>query len=156
MQPAVRKLTDSTPKHLPIKVEFKNAQTDNFIKDFEIVVTNTGKKPIYGLRFSVIFTTIKVDGIPAGPSFYYGRQELSLLDNRAQSDDVPIKPDEVVIIKAKKSQIDGWTVAKAKYSRPEPDDVLIRFQSLSFGDGSGFWSMGGTPYPNPADFAKLK
>lgn len=154
--PVVRKLSDTTPKHLPIKVEFKNAQTDNFIEDFEIVVTNTGKKPIYGLRFSVIFSSIKVDGMPVGPSFYYGRHELSLLDNRAQPDDVPIKPGEIVIIKAQQSQIDGWRAAKSKHNRPEPDDVLIRFQSLSFGDGTGFWASDGLAYPDPRDSVKSK
>jgi hypothetical protein len=54
-----RQLEDATPKHVPIKVKikkekeeaFKDLKNEQWLKELELEVTNTGNKPIYFLVF---------------------------------------------------------------------------------------------------------
>ena len=41
------------PKNVPIKVEFKNYESTNWVHNLEIIVTNSGKKPIHFLFLSL-------------------------------------------------------------------------------------------------------
>src|ERR1041384_6926708 len=62
-----REIEDRIPKHLPIKVTMKNLEkvkdlkNDNWARDVEIEVMNTGTKPIYYLRLTLYFVDIKLD-----------------------------------------------------------------------------------------------
>src|SRR5687768_16196681 len=57
-----REIEDKIPKHLPIKVKFKkdkedkikDIDNDQWVRDFELEVTNTSEKPIYFLNMWVL------------------------------------------------------------------------------------------------------
>jgi hypothetical protein len=73
-----RKIGVGIPKHLPLKFEVKNLNSERWVYDLEINVTNTSTKPIYFLDF---FITVpgyinKSTGNKLGFWFRYGRIEL--------------------------------------------------------------------------------
>src|ERR1044072_3920667 len=51
-----REVEDKIPKHLPIKIKvkkgekLKDSENDEWLRDVEVEVTNTGTKPIYFLE----------------------------------------------------------------------------------------------------------
>ena len=72
-----RKIGVGIPKHLPLKFEVKNLNSERWVYDLEINVTNTSAKPIYFLDF---FITVpgyinKSTGNKLGLWFRYGRIE---------------------------------------------------------------------------------
>ena len=45
-------IENKIPKNVPIKIEFEHQDSEDWARDLEIKVTNTGKKPIYFYCFS--------------------------------------------------------------------------------------------------------
>jgi len=153
-----RELEDKIPKHLPIKVKIKkekekavkDLQNDKWLRDFELEVTNIGDKPIYFLYFVVTLDDITApDGTEMAFPLMYGRAELGSIEKKAESDDLPIKPGETYVFKAYDGNVRGWELFRRDYNKPQPKKLILEFQVLSFGDGTGFDSTGGTPYPQP-------
>lgn len=139
------------PSHLPIEVEVKNFDKEDWMKELEIKVTNMGDKPIYFLGFVLRFPDVKAkNNVPVVMYLRYGRGELIDPENKATSEDVPIKKGESCVIKISESQISGWNVNRAaSVSSHQMRSIYLRFQMLNFGDGTGYYGIDGFQYPRP-------
>ena len=140
-----RKIGIGIPKHLPLKFEVRNLNSDRWVYDLEIDVTNTSTKPIYFLDF---FMTIpgyksKLTGNQLGFWFRYGRIELVSFAEPLRPDDVPIAPGETHTFKIAEGLAKGWEDQSKREGRPEPKLLNLQFSGLNFGDGTGFESTAG-------------
>ena len=60
-----REVEDRIPAHLPVKFKVRNPEkakdlkNEDWLRDIEIEVKNTGTKPIYFLRFSLFFIDVQ-------------------------------------------------------------------------------------------------
>jgi hypothetical protein len=148
-----REFENRVPAHLPIKVKVKNPEkandleNDNWLRDLEIEVKNTGDKPIYYLRLILFFIDVKRD---SGQGIVYplqfGRGELIDIANHATPEDEAIKPGETYIFKLPEDNVKGWNWYRTKVEKkPHPKKIGIRFSLLNYGDGTGFVTTGGLP-----------
>jgi hypothetical protein len=151
-----RELEDNIPKHLPIKVKVKNMEkvkdlnNDQWMHDVEIEVRNTGDKPIYYLRLSLYFVDVKLEsGDQLGFSINYGNPHLIDFDKRATPQDTALQPGETYVYQFSKRWAGRWEKFKVKRQLPHPKKIGLRFEVLSYGDGTGFMTTGGLPVPNP-------
>ena len=151
-----REVDDKIPKHLPLKVKlrsekekaFKDLKNENWTRDFELEVTNTSDKPIYCLELVLVYPEILSDsGFKIGVSLRYGRPDFIEFDTRPITTDVPIQPRETFTFHIPEQHQQAWREHKARRNWPDPKRVEINFVHLSFGDGTGFTSRGGTPFP---------
>jgi hypothetical protein len=156
-----RVLDDQVPKHLPIKVKirkekeqaFKDLNNEKWVRDFELEVTNTGDKPIYYLSLLIIMPEIT---IPNGTeemafSLHFGKRELHDIETKARPEDISIKPGETYVFSLPDSQIVGWERFRQREHKPDAKKLILHFQLLSFGDGTGFWGNDGMAVPHPPD-----
>jgi hypothetical protein len=160
-----RELKDTIPKHLPIKVKikkekekaFKDLKNEKWLRDFELEVTNTGDKPIYLLHMLLILPEITApymivpDGNKMGFSLHYGRRELIDIETKAGPDDVPIKPGETYVFRFSDLTVQSWERFRQRENKPDAKKLILHFQVLSFGDGTGFVGTDGIPIPNPSN-----
>jgi len=142
-----RKIGIGIPKHLPLKFEIRNLNSDRWVYDLEIEVTNTSTKPIYYLDF---FITIpgyksKITGNKLGFWFRYGRIQLVDFAEPLLPDDIPIAPGGKHTFKILESNAKGWEETSKREGRPEPKVFNLQFQGLNFGDGTGFVTTAGEP-----------
>lgn len=150
-----RELEDKIPKHLPLKIKVKNSEkvkdlnNDQWMHDIEIEVQNTGDKPIYYLRLSLYFVDVKLEsGAQLGFPIDYGNPQFVDFEKRATSQDVPLRPGETYVYQFSKRWAGRWEKFKVKRQLPHPKKIGLQFEVLSYGDGTGFASTGGTPVPN--------
>ncbi len=153
-----RSLEDKIPKHLPLKIKikadkehaFKDVDNPEWAKNFELEVTNTGTKPIYAL---VLVVRLPETGIDNGKIVFplnYGRIGFSMYQDvleTAKPEDVPIKPGEIFVFRLNEGNLRAFARFQARLGWPNPTKFLIRFQELNFGDGTGFRSGEGEPWP---------
>jgi hypothetical protein len=142
-----RKIGIGIPKHLPLKFEIRNLNSDRWVFDLEIDVTNTSTKPIYYLDFFITMPGYrnKTTGNKLGFWFRYGRIELVDFAEPLLPDDVPIAPGEKHTFKILESNAKGWDEQSKREGRPEPKVLNLQFQGLNFGDGTGFVTTAGEP-----------
>lgn len=157
---ARRNLEFWVPKHLPISVHLKpdkeksftDLKNDKWVHDFEIEVKNTGKKPIYYLRFSLLPDLGVIEG-GVGLLVEYGRSELVYPDEPAIATDIPIQPNETKVLKILDMDLEGWDHFRELEHWPEqksrPKKATLYFEMLNFGDGTGFSDADETPYSVP-------
>ncbi|PYS46835.1 MAG: hypothetical protein DMF68_17850 [Acidobacteria bacterium] len=152
-------LEDTIPKHLPIKVKikkekeqaFKDLKNEKWMRDFEIEVTNTGDKPIYFLNLSIVMPEIT---LPYGTdlmgfSLSFGRRERFYIETKAEPDDPSIKPGETIVLKLTDTEVQDWERFWKKENKPNAKRLILHFELLSFGDGTGFWREDGMAVPHP-------
>jgi hypothetical protein len=159
-----RELEINIPKHLPIKVRmkeekekaFKDLKNEKWVRDFELEVTNTGDKPIYLL--SLIIITEITSPYQIGPienkmgfSMLYGRSELGDIETKAAPDDIPIKPGETYVFRFPDREQLDWDRFRKRENKPDAKKLILHFQILSFGDGTGFWGNDGMAVPHGPD-----
>jgi hypothetical protein len=154
-----RELEDKIPKHLPIKVKikkekekaFKDLKNEKWIRDFELEVTNTGDKPIYFLDLTVVLPEITApNGYTVMFGLHYGRIALGDIKTKAEPNDVPINPGETHVFSLTHKQ-EAWEVFKSKKNWQQPRKLRVKFQIMSFGDGTGFWGNEGMAVPHASD-----
>lgn len=163
LQEDERKLEDSIPKHVPIKIKikkekeagFKDLKNERWARDFELEITNTGSKPIYFLYLYVVTDVKAAAGFRIVFPLTYGRAELGDIKTKPEPTDVPIKPGETVSLTIHSGQLDAWDVARKKENRPFPKHLQVTFQILSFGDATGYFGTDASPIPNTAPEEKL-
>jgi len=144
------------PEHLPIKVkikrekekEFRDLNNDNWARDLELEVKNTGEKPIYFLWFALEIPEAKIATSHQSFSIMYGRLELADLKNRPTAEDVPIEPGETKVLTIEDAGLRGWDSARSHGLVPRIDGARLIIQYLSFGDGTGFFGTTGAPRSN--------
>ncbi len=144
-------IEDQIPPRVPIDVEIKNLKGDSFLRDVEIKVTNTAKKPIYFLELSIVLPdNLSPAGYPIGFPLRYGRPELIKFENPLEPDDVPLLPGDSFMFKIPERNLEGFErlVAKGKITQAEVKRVYLVFVQLNFGDKTGFSTTSGSPEPN--------
>lgn len=153
-----RELEDRIPKHLPIKVKIKkekekavkDLKNEKWVRDFQLEITNTGNKPIYFLSFLLDLPGITApDGRGMAFSIHYGRSRLGDIGNKAEPDDVPIQPGDTYIFSFPDSKQLSWEGWLKREKKPDAKKLILLFQILSFGDGTGFWGNEGLSVPRP-------
>lgn len=153
-----RELEDKIPKHLPIKVKlrkekekgFKDLKNEKWIRDFQLEITNTGNKPIYFLSLVLDLPEITApDGLGMAFSIHYGRSELGRIEPKAGPDDIPIKPGETYVFSFPDSKQLSWEGFRKRENKPDPKKLILLFQIMSFGDGTGFVGTNGMAVPRP-------
>ena len=147
-----RRIEDLIPKHVPIKIKikkekeagFKDLNNEKWAREFELEVTNTGTKPIYSLYFHVETDVTSARGSRVMFPLHYGRDELGDVRTKAEPTDVPIKPGESVSLDIHPGILNAWDYYRKKENRPLPKRLEVKFQFLSFGDGTGYVGTGAT------------
>lgn len=150
-----RQLEISIPRHVPLRIKveegkeqgFKDLNNENWARDFELEVTNIGTKPIYSMAFIVFLDVKAAEGFRIETHVSYGRVELSDHRVRAMADDIPIEPGDSWSLKIDPGQVGVWARKRQEEGRLLPKKVQVRFQNLSFGDGTGLMGPAGTPVP---------
>ncbi len=136
-------------------LKVKDLKNKKWLRDLEIEVTNTGDKPIYHFAFLVDMPeVISPLGSPYGYPIAYGRLRLHDLEERALPEDVPLKPGESCILKVPEQDVAGWESSKANDHAFDPIKVRLIFVGLNFGDGTGFSTTEGKPYPQESRFLR--
>jgi len=158
-KPVSRRLFENrVPEHLPIKVKikrekeklFRDLNNEKWARDLEIEVQNIGTKPIYSLGFMLEVPEAKIADSNQAFVIVYGRVELANLNSRPTSEDVPINPGETKVLKIDDVGIQGWDQARGAGLVPRQiHGARLVFQSLSFGDGTGFEGSTGSPRSKP-------
>jgi hypothetical protein len=157
-QASEREFVDKLPKHLPIKVKIKKEKekavkdlnNEKWPRDLELEITNTGEKPIYFLQMSLIMPDVTVqDGTPISFSIFYGptTKKRGPIDFQASPEDVPINPGETYVFRIPKFNVESWERAQQRENRPDAKRLILDFQILSFGDGTGFAGTTGVAMP---------
>lgn len=151
-----RQLDNRVPGHLPIKVKIKKEKEEGFqdpknehwIGDFELEVKNTGDRPIYALSVAWMLEEVTMpDGNHYGSIFRYGRSEfITNPAERPKPADVPIQPGETYVFRLSTRGVEGWESWARDNHLPHPGRVLVFFDWLSFGDGTGWESPDGRPF----------
>lgn len=148
-----RVFENKIPAHIPIKIKikkekeksFKDLKNEKWLREFELEVTNTGDRPIYFLSITM-GTNVKVEtGLEMAYPLWYGRAQLGDIVTKATSDDVPISPGETIILQV--GEVPLWEQGVREGRWPESTKFTADFQSLSFGDGTGYF--GTKLYPPP-------
>ena len=153
----VRAIENRVPKHIPIKLKMKKEKekavrdlsNEKWPRDFELEITNTGTKPIYFLQMSLIMPGVTAqDGTPISFSIYYGTTRKSgRIDFQASPEDVPLQPGETYVFRIPKFNVESWERAQQRENRPDAKRLVLDFQLLSFGDGTGFAGTNGVAMP---------
>jgi len=145
-----RIIEDQIPQGVPIEVEISNLKTDSLLRDIEIKVTNTAKKPIYFLQLGIVLpNNLSPDGYPIDFPLTYGRPELIKFENSLEPNDTPILPGERFVFKIAETNLVAFEgfVAEGKITQTEIKRVYLMFRHLNFGDKTGFSGDGSAvPY----------
>ena len=138
------------PKKVPLKIELKNHDSENWVHDLEIVVTNTSTKPIYFIFLCLVLDVKAQDGNNYGFPFFFGNGDLyGKVDMEAKPNDASIAPGEVYTFRIEEKLGDAWDYRKTDpltapfYVEPRKGELELGW--LSYGDGSGFQG-GGSPF----------
>ena len=151
-----RKLENLIPKHVPLAVkirkekekEFKDLNNENWARDFELEVTNTGEKPIYEFYLTLVLDVTDASGQNVIAPVYYGRTKLGDHRIRATPQDIPLRAGESVILKIHPGQIQAWDIKHRDEGRQHPKKIQIKMDGLSFGDGTGYMGNDGILVPH--------
>ena len=158
-----RELEDQIPKHLPIKVKlraerekaFKDMKNKYWTREVEIEVKNTGTRPIYYLVLLLELPEVRVAEGHTLFDLRYGNKKFMNFAAGAQAGDSSLKPGETTVLKIP-DKLMGWEDSPWARNSPEPKRFMLRFQELSFGDGTGFRRTDGVPWPEPDDRPALR
>jgi hypothetical protein len=146
-------LEDTIPKHVPIKIRikreketaFKDLKNERWARDFELEVTNTGNKPIYTLSLLLVTDLKAAAGFRIVAPLVYGK--LGKMTDKAEPNDIPIKPGETYIFKIHSGQLNAWDKIQLKERRAHPKKIEVKFEGLNFGDGTGLVGEDGEAIP---------
>jgi len=128
-------------------VEVNNLNAADFPLSLEIVVKNVSAKNIYGVNLFIKFPDSNINGLNLGYSLNYGDKRLHDYRNRATPDEDFIPPGKTGIIKMARNKAASFIYAVEKGDIPLSStyNVRIDFQTLNFGDGTGYFCK--EPYP---------
>src|ERR1041385_9099211 len=141
-------------KHVPLDVKiskekeknWKDLKNENWAKDFELEVSNTGDKPIYFFYLLTFFDVPTDSGSELIAPIHYGRPEIGNVGVKATAEDVPIKPGESKLLKINPNILLSWEKGRREKGWRLPTKVRIKLEGLSFGDGTGLMLDEGVPY----------
>jgi hypothetical protein len=149
---------------MPVAVkEVRNLQKgeDEWFRDLEIEVENISDKPIYFNSLGIEFPDIPApqpetradETTPSrsttGVGMRFGALRLGDVRNLATADDTPLKPGEAHVFKVPDGFVQGFESMK-KNGKVPPDgskNIVIEFNTISFGDGTGYIAGERREYP---------
>jgi len=154
---AERQVENTIAKHVPLNVKlteekeknWKNLKNENWARDFEVEVTNTGDKPIYSFGFILYFDVPNNDQDNFRADILYGRPEISRIGSQPTADDVPLKPGESKIFTLQPLDVSWLEKGRREKEWRLPTKVKIKVAGLNFGDGTGFVLDQPVPLPKP-------
>ena len=124
---------------IPLKFHVKNLNSKRWAHDLEVEVTNTSNRPMYFFDFFVTLPEVKGStGHTIGFWMHYGRGKLVDFSTPLEKDDVPLLPGEKYTFKISEGHAKAWDRMREKEGMSEPTRILIEFQSVNFGDGTGY------------------
>ncbi len=142
-----RKYKVMTFKGMPVAVEeIRNLQKEkDWFRDLEIVVKNISNKPIYYMSFTIVFPDVPPPadapaGTTVGVILRFGNRDLQDLRNLAGPEDDSIKPGETHVFTIDKGHAEGFENRQMRQNLPPEatKNFYLRFDTFSFGDGTGF------------------
>lgn len=145
------------PKGILELVAVNNLQSEEFPKGFGLVVKNISDKPIYFLKFTILFPYSKPFLQNVGSmSFYYGPHRLVSFDNRVELGDTPLNPGETHTFTVDEQRARNFFAHLTPTFRANLREQGINYLKLSaqvvnFGDGTGY--LAGSPYPVVRDIS---
>lgn len=145
-------IENKLPKIVPVEVEFKNYDKENWWHDLEIKVTNTGKKPIYYLWLILSLDVADEEGNLRAVSLKFGdikRFGSTTNGEVASESDSAILPKESYTFKVGDNFVKGWDLRKKRGTFVEPSIGELEHGLTNFGDGTGI-EPGGTPWRSPS------
>ena len=164
-QATKRSFENKIPPHVPLTVKIKKDKEEkaldlknkNWFRDIEIEVTNTSDKPIYFLSIDVIMPDVTTEsGVMMSFPLRYGRMDFYDHNTKPLPDDIFIHPHATYIFSFEEDNKVGWEAWRARNQKPDPQKLILTFNHLNFGDGTGFTSLDAMPFPfkkNPAEVA---
>ena len=126
---------------------WKNLKNENWARDFEVEVTNTGDKPIYTFGFILYFDVPNDNQDYFRADIVYGRSEISRIGSKPTADDIPLKPGESRILTLQPLDVSWLERGRREKGWRLPTKVKIKVAGLNFGDGTGF--VLDQPVPRP-------
>ena len=130
----------------------RNITSENWLQDLEIEIENRSSKPLYFLEIILSFPDIPrrpVDGAMRGQiiSLTHGDVRLMNKNEYATLEDVPIKPNQKLILRIPESKWKGFesVLNELNISKSSIKKIGIRVNMGSYGDGIGF-RIGGVPF----------
>ena len=154
-QGRAREVTVALPARLPLKAVVKNLErvadpkNEHWLRDLEVEVTNTGRKPVYFVSLLLLLPGAKLGGLPPVFKLSFGSPALGSFTAVARPEDVPLAPGESAVVKLPESEAAKWERWRAKGVATEPERLVLVLHQLNFGDGTGFAGRDGKMMPNP-------
>lgn len=166
-QATKRSFESNIPPHVPLKVKIKKEKEEkaldinnkNWFRDIEIEVTNTSDKPIYFLSLDIEMVDLAPDRPNAITGFFltYGRGEFIEQNTKPIPEDVPIEPKATHTLVISENQRNGFEKWRTENKGRDSLKLRMWINHLSYGDGTGFTSLGALPFPfknNPDELGR--
>ena len=165
-QATKRTFENKIPPQVPLKVKIKKEKEEkaldvnnkNWFRDIEIEVTNTSDKPIYFLSLDIVMTDVRTErDVPITFPLRYGRTDFYDHNTKPTPEDIPIEPKATYTFVFQENNKIGYEAWRDKNKKNDPLKLEVWFSHLNFGDGTGFTSLGGLPFPfksNPDELGR--
>lgn len=152
-----RSFENKIPSHVPIKIKIKKEKEEkaldinnkNWFRDIEIEVTNTSDKRIYFLSLNLELADLAPDRPNALRTFFlgYGRGEFYEQNTKPIPEDIPIEPKATHTFIIDENQRNGFEKWRSQNNGRDTFKLQISINHLSYGDGTGFTTLGAIPFP---------
>jgi hypothetical protein len=159
-----RSFENKTPPQVPLKIEIKKDKEEkaldinnkDWFRDIEIEVTNTSDKPIYFLSLDIVMPEVRTDrDVPTTFPLRYGRTDFYDHNTEPTREDIPIEPKASYTFVFPETSKMGYEAWRNKNKKNDPLKLEVWFSHLNFGDGTGFTSLSGLPFPFKSDLDEL-
>jgi hypothetical protein len=152
-----RSFENKIPPHVPIKIKIKKEKEEkaldlnnkNWFRDIEIELTNTSDKPIYFLSLFVEMPDLPQDrpGVNRVFLLRYGRGDFIEQNTKPIPEDIPIEPKATYTFVLDENEMGGYENWRTRNKAKDPVKLEIWLNHLSYGDGTGFTTLGALPFP---------
>ena len=156
-QATKRSFESKIPPHVPLKIKIKKEKEEkaldlnnkNWFRDIEIELTNTSDKPIYFLSLFVEMPDLPQDrpGVNRVFLLRYGRGDFIEQNTKPIPEDIPIEPKATYIFVLDENEMGGYENWRTRNKAKDPVKLEIWLNHLSYGDGTGFTTLGALPFP---------
>jgi hypothetical protein len=159
VQSTGRTFENKVPAHVPLEIKLrkdkearvKDANNKSWTRDIQIDITNTSDKPIYLFTLFLELPDIKENGATMVFEITFGRTELVDETKRPRAEDKPLLPKETYTYQISDKLQHLWEDWKKVKHQDDTLKLEVQFQYLSFGDGTGFHTRQGVPFPAKQD-----
>ncbi len=162
-----RSFESKIPPHVPIKIKIKKEKEEkaldpnnkNWFRDIEIEFTNSSDKPIYYLSLFLEMPDLSQvrPGVNKVFLLKYGRGDFIEQNTKPIPEDIPIEPKATYTFVLDANQMGGYENWRTRNNSKDPVKLEIWLNHLSYGDGTGFTTLGALPFPfknNPEEMGR--